>query len=269
MKDKHGVTTQTASFQAPRGVTPLELAERARGVGIDGVTIADATPHENKLKPGHSLGNRFSIALRELDEARLPEVTAALAANRSEGVPNAFGRQRYGTRGDNVARALAWLRGEERGPGIRGACDSVVFVQSAVFDGVAGRPRRRWARTSRPHGRHSSSFSTSGGSSCAPTQRPTGAAADTGEVSLQAPSLGRGCAGRRAKCSPSRKGSASALGESVRLGAGPDDSARERECLCACGYRNCVGIPPEGNRSETAGHRGVMMWVYFVLTKGA
>ncbi len=269
MKDKHGVTTQTASFQAPRGVTPLELAERARGVGIDGVTIADATPHENKLKPGHLVGNRFSIALRELDEARLPEVTAALQRIAREGVPNAFGRQRYGTRGDNVARALAWLRGEERGPRdprrMRLLWSS---VQSAVFDGVLA------ARVA--DGTHITPLTgdilklhTSGGLFTCTDPATDRSRADTGEVSPTGPIVGARMRWPEGQVLALEKRiSASVLGESFDL---------ERTRRLGEGTRRPLRVwaqelrwdPPEVERSETAGHRGVMMWVHFVLTKGA
>src|SRR5436305_7026149 len=52
MKDKRGVTTQTVSIHPPRGTSAAELAERARGLAVDGVVVLGAVPHGNKLKPG-------------------------------------------------------------------------------------------------------------------------------------------------------------------------------------------------------------------------
>jgi len=116
LKDKRAVTTQTISLHAPRGVAPLDLAQRARALSLDGIAVLDATPHGHKMKPGHLAGNRFALVVRGVPSARLPDVTAALERVRREGVPNAFGAQRFGASGDNAARALAWLSGKERGP---------------------------------------------------------------------------------------------------------------------------------------------------------
>lgn len=116
MKDKWAVTTQTISLQAPRGVAPAELARRASEVSLEGITVHEATPHGHKIKPGHLAGNRFALVVRGVPVDRLAEVTAAFERVRREGVPNAFGPQRFGRGGDNAARALAWLTGKERGP---------------------------------------------------------------------------------------------------------------------------------------------------------
>src|SRR5580704_10011206 len=64
MKDKNAVTTQTLSLQTPRGASPDDLARRALELSLDGITIREASPHQNKLKPGHLTGNRFTINVR-------------------------------------------------------------------------------------------------------------------------------------------------------------------------------------------------------------
>ena len=96
-------------------------ARRRGGAGPVGlravrIVVHEATPHGNKLKPGHLAGNRFAITVRDLPRDRLGEVTSALDRVGKTGIPNAFGSQRFGAAGDNVARARAWLRGEEAGP---------------------------------------------------------------------------------------------------------------------------------------------------------
>lgn len=116
MKDKRAVTTQTLSLHAPRGVAPATLTERARALTPEGIVVHDAAPHGHKMKPGHLAGNRFSILVRDVPRDRVDVATKALERTSREGVPNAFGAQRFGRGGDNVARALAWLRGDERGP---------------------------------------------------------------------------------------------------------------------------------------------------------
>jgi tRNA pseudouridine13 synthase len=65
--------------------------------------------HGNKLRVGHLGGNRFRIRIRD---AERPEAAAAVMERlASEGLPNAFGEQRFG-RGDTAFRGLTLVRGE-------------------------------------------------------------------------------------------------------------------------------------------------------------
>jgi tRNA pseudouridine13 synthase len=137
MKDKQAVTTQTVSLQTPRGTTSADLAARALALRLDGIAVHDARPHNHKIKPGHLAGNRFAITLRGLAPDRVDEVGASLARISREGVPNAFGAQRFGRSGDNVSRALAWLRDgapPPRDPRLQRLLWSA--VQSAIFNAV-------------------------------------------------------------------------------------------------------------------------------------
>jgi tRNA pseudouridine13 synthase len=113
MKDRHAVTTQTASFAFPMA---RDAAAAVAAVAVPGVTVVSAARHDNKLKPGHLIGNRFTIALADVLAAEVPEILRRLAAIGRIGVPNAFGPQRFGRDGDNPERALGWLSGRERGP---------------------------------------------------------------------------------------------------------------------------------------------------------
>jgi tRNA pseudouridine13 synthase len=137
MKDKRAVTTQTISLETPRGVLPSALAEKARALALPGIVIHEATPHGHKMKAGHLSGNRFSITVRGVPLDRLDDVERSLRRVAAEGVPNAFGVQRFGRSGDNAARALAWLRGQERGPRDP-RMQRLLWssLQSAVFNGV-------------------------------------------------------------------------------------------------------------------------------------
>ena len=113
MKDKYAVTTQTASFAFPMA-RDAEAAVSA--IAVPGITVLSTARHDNKLKPGHLLGNRFTIALADVPDDAVPALRTALEAIGRTGVPNAFGPQRFGRDGDNPARALAWIAGRERGP---------------------------------------------------------------------------------------------------------------------------------------------------------
>jgi tRNA pseudouridine13 synthase len=113
MKDRHAITTQTASIQLPLARDPAPLLASASLPGIEVLSVAR---HENKLKPGHLAGNRFRITLRDIDPEALPLARERLLEIGRAGVPNAFGPQRFGRNGDNPARAFAWVSGKERGP---------------------------------------------------------------------------------------------------------------------------------------------------------
>jgi tRNA pseudouridine13 synthase len=113
MKDRHAVTTQTASFPVPMA---RDAEAAVAGLAVPGVTILGAARHDNKLKPGHLVGNRFTIALSDVAEADVATLCERLREIGRTGVPNAFGSQRFGRDGDNPERALAWLAGRERGP---------------------------------------------------------------------------------------------------------------------------------------------------------
>lgn len=113
MKDRHAVTTQTASFQLP---IALDAAAALAGAPLDDIEILGVARHDNKLKPGHLTGNRFRVVLRDLDPAAVPGLIDALANLGKTGVPNAFGPQRFGRDGGNPERAIAWLAGKTRGP---------------------------------------------------------------------------------------------------------------------------------------------------------
>jgi tRNA pseudouridine13 synthase len=136
-KDRHAVTTQTASFAIPMARDAETAVAR---IAIPGITIVSAARHDNKLKPGHLEGNRFTVALADVPEAEAEALVARLRALGETGVPNAFGPQRFGRDGDNPERALAWLAGRERGP--RGAREQRFLfssLQSLLFNRVLER----------------------------------------------------------------------------------------------------------------------------------
>jgi tRNA pseudouridine13 synthase len=127
MKDARAVARQWMSVEH---VEP----ERALALEIPRIRVLRAVRHPRKLRRGWHAGNRFAIRLRELHPAAAPDrgdarptTTPAVGyvgewAERAErraravleelerlGVPNYYGPQRFGTRGDTwrVGRALA------------------------------------------------------------------------------------------------------------------------------------------------------------------
>lgn len=115
MKDKVAVTTQWVSVPAPPKSPDLE--ERAKALVIDNIKVLDAKRHTNKLKTGHLKGNRFDLIVRDVPADAVAGVVAAMERIGKEGVPNAFGTQRFGTEGDNAQKAREWLTGKVRAPG--------------------------------------------------------------------------------------------------------------------------------------------------------
>jgi tRNA pseudouridine13 synthase len=101
LKDRQAVTTQWLSFPVARdpGPGPLEG---------EGFRILAVSRHGNKLRTGHSRGNRFSIVVRGGDAARARAAADALAVR---GLANFFGAQRFGAAGTNAALGRAILQG--------------------------------------------------------------------------------------------------------------------------------------------------------------
>ncbi len=107
LKDRHAVTEQWASFH---GASP----ERAEALSLRDIEVLQISRHPRKLRTGRLLANRFDIRLRGevADRTHTTRLQARWDSLLREGIPNYFGRQRFGRRGDNAARALAWLRGQ-------------------------------------------------------------------------------------------------------------------------------------------------------------
>jgi tRNA pseudouridine13 synthase len=67
--------------------------------------------HQKKLKRGSLSGNDFILIIRDWsgDKDRLAQILGAIQA---EGVPNYFGKQRFGRAGQNVNKALRMFQGQ-------------------------------------------------------------------------------------------------------------------------------------------------------------
>lgn len=114
LKDRHAVTRQWLSV--PRGTEPVRPGDGAGDVGGAHWRVLDVRGGRRKLRPGGHAGNRFTLVLRGLSLDAWLE--ARVAQLREQGVPNYFGPQRFGHRGSNTTRALAWLAdSQQRGAG--------------------------------------------------------------------------------------------------------------------------------------------------------
>lgn len=99
LKDRRAVTTQWFSVRRPSGAGTDWAA-----LDLPGVNIIEQTRHRRKLKRGAHEANVFHILVRfeAIDGEKLSERFAILAAH---GVPNYFGQQRFGRKGNNLALA--------------------------------------------------------------------------------------------------------------------------------------------------------------------
>lgn len=103
MKDAHGVTRQRLSLEHidPSKIESLELSR---------IRILSTQRHGNKIKLGHLAGNRFVIKIRRAKTDDVSLVNSLLTELEKRGVPNYFGPQRFGSRGDNAQVGRAVLR---------------------------------------------------------------------------------------------------------------------------------------------------------------
>lgn len=153
LKDAHAVTTQTFSL----GDVPPAEVER---LDVPGVRVLSVDRHTNKLKVGHLRGNRFTIRIRDAARIRdadgvqeterdpgispgtpsepvLPAAQAILDILTRHGVPNYYGEQRFGLRGDTHLLGYALVRKDDE-----------AFIQRFVgMPHPAESPRVREARS--------------------------------------------------------------------------------------------------------------------------
>ena len=102
LKDKHAVTRQWLSLHLPG--RELTLDSQAG----DGYRVLAQARHSKKLRPGTHRANRFRVRLREV-VVPAEAIEERIAQLQTGGFANYFGDQRFGSRQDNVERALREL----------------------------------------------------------------------------------------------------------------------------------------------------------------
>jgi len=107
LKDAHAVTEQWLSL----GDVPPARVERLQ---LPGIQVLQVDRHTNKLKVGHLSGNRFTIRVRDVPADALPAAQAILAQLAACGVPNYYGEQRFGLRGDTHLLGQALVRQDHK-----------------------------------------------------------------------------------------------------------------------------------------------------------
>jgi tRNA pseudouridine13 synthase len=103
LKDAHGVTRQWLSVEHidPARIESLELGR---------IEVLSVTRHRNKIKLGHLAGNRFEIKVRDAVPSPIARAKSIMDVLAERGVPNYFGPQRFGARGDNARTGKAVLQ---------------------------------------------------------------------------------------------------------------------------------------------------------------
>ena len=133
-KDRCGVTCQWFSV-------PDWSPEEACALDAPGIRVLDAKRHPHKLRTGQLRGNRFELRLRGIEGLDPEGLEKGLEAIRVRGLPNRFGRQRFGRGGDNAQRARALMRGEPVAGDRRAHRFLFSALQAEVFNEVlAKRP---------------------------------------------------------------------------------------------------------------------------------
>jgi tRNA pseudouridine13 synthase len=108
MKDARAVTQQI--FSIP-GVTE----EQVMGASQPNLTVQWAARHGNKLRLGHLAGNRFAIKIRDVSPTDVVKLEPVMQTLQKRGMPNYFGEQRFGRRGDNHKLGAAYVAGDDEG----------------------------------------------------------------------------------------------------------------------------------------------------------
>jgi tRNA pseudouridine13 synthase len=130
-KDRQAVCRQWVSLP---GVDPT----RALEIRLQGLRVLAAQRHNHKLRTGHLRGNRFTIVVRgtPVPDA-LARARAVMQALSARGMPNYYGAQRFGQRGDNAQRGKVLVTGGSLGPRRLGRSERRLLIsayQSELFN---------------------------------------------------------------------------------------------------------------------------------------
>jgi tRNA pseudouridine13 synthase len=104
-KDRHAITTQWFSVYLPKvDVEPIWLS-----LNSGSIQVLEVSRHQQKLRRGGHLANRFVIRLRNLVLANKEALEKKIEQVLNQGVPNYFGEQRFGRHANNLDEAHAML----------------------------------------------------------------------------------------------------------------------------------------------------------------
>lgn len=115
LKDKDSVSTQMISV--PIGNTDAESINSAiEKIRLSlPIQVNWARLHANKLKPGHLLGNKFTIIISDIGidtKTALSRAENIISEIKREGIPNYYGSQRFGIEEKNIEKGHNLIKGK-------------------------------------------------------------------------------------------------------------------------------------------------------------
>ncbi len=111
LKDKYAVTTQTFSVLFNDRASPEEIMPIIEE-NIP-VKVNWAKYHNNKIRAGHLIGNKFTILITE-PEGTLEQAQVIADSINETGLPNFYGVQRTGKDGENIYQGWLILKKKKR-----------------------------------------------------------------------------------------------------------------------------------------------------------
>lgn len=133
LKDKQAVTRQWFSVHLPQAAGELPVWPESLPL-----RVLQQAYSQRKLRRGIHQGNAFELTLRQV-QGDVAVIEQGLSSLRERGAPNAFGEQRFGHAGLNVADGLRLLAQRQRGRGRRFSTRESIWisaVRSALFNRV-------------------------------------------------------------------------------------------------------------------------------------
>ncbi|WP_409308231.1 tRNA pseudouridine(13) synthase TruD [Pectobacterium sp. B1J-3] len=141
LKDRHAVTEQWFCLRIPGKAEPDFSAFL-----LEGCEVLEFARHRRKLRIGSLQGNDFALVLRQISDR--PDVESRLQQVAEYGVPNYFGRQRFGKGGNNLEQARLWANNTIRVKERSKRSFYLSASRSALFNQVASiRLARQQAKT--------------------------------------------------------------------------------------------------------------------------
>jgi tRNA pseudouridine13 synthase len=130
LKDAHAISRQVFSI---RGVTEAAVMD----LHLLDMSVKWAARHGNKLRLGHLRGNRFAVKIRQVNPTDVVKLAPLVRRLETHGMPNYFGEQRFGRRGNNQMLGAALIRGDDA---------AVMTLLLGGADAAIDDPRQRAAR---------------------------------------------------------------------------------------------------------------------------
>ncbi|MGD0387722.1 MAG: tRNA pseudouridine(13) synthase TruD [Tepidisphaeraceae bacterium] len=103
LKDAAAITRQLFSIRGADESAVMNLH-------LPQMSVKWAARHGNKLRLGHLRGNRFAVKIRHVNPTDVVKLTPLVRRLQERGMPNYFGEQRFGRRGNNHLLGAAILR---------------------------------------------------------------------------------------------------------------------------------------------------------------